>query len=79
MPLVFNCVFGVVVYMHSMSVKAAIVEELKEYVPRSEMNIREKAHADWSAEAVKRIDGKLDDALKRLERIENRPRPNFDR
>lgn len=75
LPLVFNLVIGSVIYLHSMSVKAAIVEELKDYVPRDELTLRENAHGAWASEAAKRIDGKMDDMIRRLERIENRPAP----
>jgi len=77
MPMGLNLLIGAAIYMHSMSVKAAIVQELREYVPRLELDRREKAHGEWAAEATKRIDGKLDDVLKRLERIENRPKPRY--
>lgn len=76
-PVLFQIVITGAIYMHTMSVKAAMVEELKTYVSRDEMSIREKSHDIWASEAVKRLDGKLDDAIKRLERIEsrqNRPR-----
>ena len=75
MPLMLNLVIGTGVYLHSMSVKAAIVDELRDYVPRAELEMRENAHAAWAAEATKRVDGKLDDVLKRLERMESKPPP----
>lgn len=82
LPLVFNIVIGGLIYAHSMSVKAAIVEELKAYVPRAELELRENSHSTWAAEATKRIEGKIDDLGRRFERIEgNRPMrpPTFDR
>lgn len=74
LPLIFNVIVGAVLYFHSVSVKAAIVEELKVYVTKEELNMREAAHAQWGNEAMKRIEGSLADIKQRLERIENRSR-----
>lgn len=79
LPVIFQLAIAGVIYMHTMSVKAALVEELKTYVNKEELAIREKSHDIWAAEAVKRLDGKMDDAIKRLERIENRQRPALTR
>lgn len=60
------------IYLHTVSVKASIREELRGYVTRDEATIKEKSNAELGAEVVKRIDGKLDDIIKRLDRIESK-------
>lgn len=69
---VAQLIIGAVITLHTFSVKASIQEELKAYITKDEVTQREKAHGEWSAEAVKRMDGKIDDVVRRLERIENK-------
>lgn len=60
------------IYLHSVSVKASIREELRGYVTREEATIKEKSNAELSTEVLKRIDGRLEDIVKRLDRIETK-------
>ena len=57
-------------YLHTVSVKAAVQEQLKEYALKSFVVEQMKSHGEWSAEAVKRMDGKMDDMLERIKRME---------
>ncbi len=62
----------VILWLHNLSVNAAVNERLKSYVTEGEMTMREESHKTWSNEAIKRIDGKMDDILDRVKRIENK-------
>jgi len=65
-------IIGAVVTLHTFSVKANIRDELKSYVTKEEAAQRERSHGEWIAEAVKRMDGKIDDVVQRLRRIEDK-------
>jgi len=58
-------------WLHTMSVKAEVDQQLRSYATIELLGAKEAAHAIWSAEAVKRIDGKMDDILARIKRMED--------
>jgi hypothetical protein len=58
-------------WLHTMSVKAAVEDRLKSYATREYVIDQARYHAEWSSEAVKRIDDKMDDMLSRIKRIED--------
>ena len=78
-----NAGVAALIYMHTMSVNAAVDEKLKAYVTKEQSSkiektqqeqfeAREKARLELAAEFTKRVDGRLEDVVKRLERIENK-------
>ncbi len=57
-------------YLHTVSVKAAVQEQLKEFALKTYVNEQMRAHESWSVEATKRIDDKMTDILERVKRME---------
>lgn len=84
MPMLIVGAITVFNYWSTTSVKAAVSDsettikaKLESYVTKEELYFRESARNALRSETDKRIEGKIDDVIKRLERFENRPPPAF--
>ena len=59
-------------WLHTLSVKAAVDETLKSYATKAYIQEKERAHADWAGQVLEKLDERYSESNRRLDSIETK-------